>query len=189
MTKKIITIITFLLLSGCIETVVVATVATGFYVASDENITLFEKDKDSRIKSIIEKSFKIENNQKEYKNIDVKVYNGKVMLTGYVKDDKYKKIAVNKANSILDKTTSIDEILVIKNGTTTSIKDSMISSQISLKLKFSDTINSDNYRYNVVNGIVYILGEVKNVKESTETTQLISKIKGVEKVISYIIVS
>jgi len=186
MNKTFFAIFLTLVLSGCVETIVVGTVATGAYVASDSNVTIIDKDKDSKIKLIVEKSFKIEEEPKEYKYINVKVYNGRVMLTGYVKDEKYKKIAVNKSNAILGDGSTIDEILVVKNGSISSVNDSMISAQISLKLRFAKDINTSHYRYNVVDGVVYILGESNDPSEIARTTKILSEVRGVEKVITYI---
>ena len=69
------------------------------------------------------------------------------------------------------------------------INDSFISSQVSLKMKATNGIISGNYKYNVVDGIVFIIGKAENKKEMQKTTDLISRIKGVKKVVSYIVVA
>ena len=176
------------LLNGCVETVVVGTVAVGAVVLSDGSV--FDLSQDSRIEASIKKSFKDDNGGDGYKNIDISVYNSKVMLTGYVNDSAYKTRAVQKARGTKPGIQVIDEIMIFAPSYKTGlINDSFISSQISLKMKATNGIISGNYKYNVVDGIVFIIGKAENKKEMQKTTDLISRIKGVKKVVSYIVVA
>ena len=176
------------LLSGCVETVVVGTVAVGAVVLSDGSV--FDLSQDSRIEASIKKSFKDDNGGDGYKNIDISVYNSKVMLTGYVNDSTYKTRAVQKARGTKPGIQVIDEIMIFAPSYKTGlINDSFISSQVSLKMKATNGIISGNYKYNVVDGIVFIIGKAENKKEMQKTTDLISRIKGVKKVVSYIVVA
>ena len=176
------------LLNGCVETVVVGTVAVGAVVLSDGSV--FDLSQDSRIEASIKKSFKDDNGGDGYKNIDISVYNSKVMLTGYVNDSTYKTRAVQKARGTKPGIQVIDEIMIFAPSYKTGlINDSFISSQVSLKMKATNGIISGNYKYNVVDGIVFIIGKAENKKEMQKTTDLISRIKGVKKVVSYIVVA
>ena len=67
-----------------------------------------------------------------------------------------------------------------------STSDSFISNQISLKIKTSKNIKSSNYKYDVVDGNVFILGVAKDKKEFDEVCDIVRRIKGVNKVITYI---
>ena len=176
------------LLNGCVETVVVGTVAVGAVVLSDGSV--FDLSQDSRIEVSIKKSFKDDNGGDGYKNIDISVYNSKVMLTGYVNDSTYKTRAVQKARGTKPGIQVIDEIMIFAPSYKTGlINDSFISSQVSLKMKATNGIISSNYKYNVVDGIVFIIGKAEDKKEMQKTTDLISRIKGVKKVVSYIVVA
>ena len=175
-------------MNGCVETVVVGTVAVGAVVLSDGSV--FDLSQDSRIEVSIKKSFKDDNGGDGYKNIDISVYNSKVMLTGYVNDSTYKTRAVQKARGTKPGIQVIDEIMIFAPSYKTGlINDSFISSQVSLKMKATNGIISGNYKYNVVDGIVFIIGKAEDKKEMQKTTDLISRIKGVKKVVSYIVVA
>lgn len=170
-------------LTGCVETVVVGTVATGAYVMSDGSI--FDTNQDSRIESAIEDTLNENNNLKK---INVNSFDGRVLLTGYVRNsESYKKTAVTTARATRPGIEVIDEIIVISdNYSVGSVADSMISSQIYMKLKATSGVTSGNYKYDVVDGVVYIIGKASNKEELQITTNLISKIKGVKQVVSYI---
>lgn len=175
-------------LSGCVETVVVGTVAVGAVMLSDGSV--FDLSQDSRIETSVRKSFKQDNDKDGYKHININVYNGKVMLTGYVNDSIYKARAVQKARGTKPGIEVIDEIMIFAPSYNAgSINDSFISSQISLKMKATNGIVSGNYEYNVVDGMVFIIGKAENRQELQKVTDLISRIKGVKKVISYIVVA
>lgn len=176
------------LLNSCVETIVVGTVTAGAVILSDGSI--FDLSQDSRIKTSIKRSFKDDVERESYENINVNVYSGKVMLTGYVNNRTYKNKAVKKVKSIKPEIEVIDEIMVFSsNYKVNPISDSFISTQISLKLKTAKDVTSWNYEYDVVDGIVYIIGMAKNKDELKKATDVISRIKGVKKVISYILIA
>ena len=173
-----------IVLVSCVETVVVGTVVGGAIILNDGSI--FDLSQDSRIKSSIVKSLKEDNND-NYKHISVNVFNGRVMLTGYVNNSVYKVKAVNEARAIKEDVEVLDEIMVLNpNYKLSSTSDSFISNQISLKIKTSKKIKSSNYKYDVVDGNVFILGVAKDKKEFDEVCDIVRRIKGVNKVITYI---
>lgn len=173
-----------IVLVSCVETVVVGTVVGGAIILNDGSI--FDLSQDSRIKSSIVKSLKEDNND-NYKHISVNVFNGRVMLTGYVNNSVYKVKAVNEARAIKEDVEVLDEIMVLNpNYKLSSTSDSFISNQISLKIKTSKNIKSSNYKYDVVDGNVFILGVAKDKKEFDEVCDIVRRIKGVNKVITYI---
>ncbi|MDR2527021.1 MAG: BON domain-containing protein [Rickettsiales bacterium] len=183
--NKILILILFLLTS-CVETVVVGTIVTGSAIVQSRKPS-YRKDIDEDIKIAISKSFLVEDDKEFYKNIRVNVFESRIMLTGYVKDEKYKKNAVKKAITIKNGAEIIDEILIIPtNNISSETADSLVSKQIWIKLKVTDGINSSNYEYEVVDGVVYIIGKSEDKKELIKTTNTIARVKGVNKVISYI---
>ena len=183
MPLKILILFFTVFLTGCVETVVVGTVATGAYVMSDGSI--FDTSQDSRIESSIEDTFKENDN---LKNINVNSFNGRVLLTGYVRNNEsYKKAAVTTARATRPGIEVIDEIIVISdNYSIGSVADSMISSQIYMKLKATSGVTSGNYKYDVVDGVVYIIGKASTKAELQTVANTISQIKGVKKVVSYV---
>jgi len=175
-------------LSGCVETVVVGTVAAGAVVLSDGSV--FDLSQDSRIETAVKKSLRDGADKDEYKHINAIAYNGRVMLTGYVNDSAYKVKALQKARSVRPGIEVFNEVMVFApNYKTNPVNDSFISSQISLKLKATDGITSGNYEYDVVDGTVFIIGMAESKGELQKVVDLISRIKGVKMVISYIFVA
>ena len=171
-------------LASCVETVVVGTAVVGTMVLADGSVV--DLSQDGRIKSSVVKTLKEEKDD-GYKNIEVNVFNAKIMLTGYVNDPSYKSKAVRKARSTKQDIEIIEEIMVFNhNYKPNSINDSWISSQISIKMKATRGIKSGNYEYNVLDGVVFIIGAAKNKDEIKKVADLVSKVKGVRKVVSYI---
>ena len=180
---KIFTLLIVIFLTGCVETVVVGTVATGAYVMTDGSI--FDASQDSRIESSIKDTFKENDN---LKNINVNSFNGRVLLTGYIRNNEaYKKTAVTTARATRPGIEVIDEIIIISsNYNVSTFSDSMISSQIYMKLKATSGVTSGNYKYDVVDGVVYIIGKASTKSELQTVANTISQIKGVKQVISYV---
>jgi osmotically-inducible protein OsmY len=183
--KKIIIFTLCFFINGCVEAVIGGTVATVTLVSKNKNIS--EIKDDSNLKILILNSFDAEKNDKNYKNIDVIVYKERVMLTGYVYNKRNKKLAVAKAIAVRDGIEIIDEIIVMSNEFNVSkTKDVFINSQIAIKLKLERGITSTNYNYNVVGGVVFVIGEAKTENEMKVVTTIMSEVKGVNKVVSYI---
>lgn len=189
MIKKIFSLLLiFVSLSGCIETVVVGTVAAGAIILSDGSI--FDVSQDSRLETAVEKAIKSGEDKKDYKNIDVNAFNGKVLLTGYVRNNSYKINAIQRAKSVKENFEIIDEIMVFgPDYKISSVSDSLISKQITLHLKGTKGVISGNYEYNVVDGNVYIMGIAQNQEELKKVIDITSTVKGVKKVVSYIVVT
>ncbi len=177
----------FIFLTGCVEAIVVGTIATGAYVVSDGDF--FDFTEDSKIKSSIEEKFKNSSNAKNLENINIEVISQRVLLTGYVNNSQYKTLATREARSVKLGIEVIDEISILGSGASLpTMNDSFIETQVSLKLKATSGIKSGNYKYDVVNGRVFIIGTSLSNEELRKTTSIISQIKGVKEVISYIVV-
>lgn len=175
-------------LSSCVETVVVGTVATGAAVMSDGSI--FDLSQDARIRRAVRKGFKADGDGDNYKTIDINVFNSDIMLSGYVRDSQYKQLAVQKAKATKPDVSVIDEIVVF--GPTykvSDVSDAFISKQITMKLKAAKGVKSGNYEYNVSDGVVYIMGIAQNQKEFKKVIEIASTVKGVKRVVSYIVLS
>ena len=146
-------------LNSCVETVVVGTVVGSAIVLSDG--TIFDLSQDSRIESSVRKILKKSENKNKYKHINVDVFNGKILLTGYVESADLKSKVVSNANSISNEAVVIDEIMVF----------------------------NQNYKYRVVDGIVFVIGKAENRNELNKVLDVMSRVKGVREVVDYVIVS
>lgn len=191
--KKIFTLsFAMLILSSCVETVVVGTVAAGAYVAGNKNksITASKKNNyilDSTETMSLKDYLKNNPNKKGLKNVNVNVFEKRIMLTGYVNNSNLKTLVGGIAKSKKPNNEIINEIMVFdKDYNVSGFRDSVISFRISWKLKVASEINSNNYKYDVVDGNVFIIGLASDKEELQKTANIISQINGVKKVVSYI---
>ena len=181
-----------LILSSCVETVVVGTVAAGAYVAGNRNKSITTSKKNNYILDGTETTslkdyLKNNPNKKGLKNVNVNVFEKIIMLTGYVNNSNLKTLVGGIAKSKKPNNEIINEIMVFDNDyNVSSFRDSVISFRISWKLKGASEIHSNNYKYDVVDGNVFIIGLASDKEELKKTTNIISQINGVKKVISYI---
>lgn len=181
-----------LVLSSCVETVVVGTVAAGAYIAGNRNksTTVSKKNNytlDSTETMSLKDYLKNNPNKKGLKNINVNVFEERIMLTGYVNNSNLKTLVGGIAKSKKPKNEIINEIMVFdKDYNVSGFRDSVISFRISWKLKSDSEINSNNYKYDVVDGNVFIIGLASDKEELQKTANIISQINGVKKVVSYI---
>ena len=181
-----------LILSSCVETVVVGTVAAGAYVAGNRNKSITTSKKNNYILDGTEtmslKDYLKNNpNKKGLKNVNVNVFEKIIMLTGYVNNSNLKTLVGGIAKSKKPNNEIINEIMVFDNDyNVSSFRDSVISFRISWKLKGASEIHSNNYKYDVVDGNVFIIGLASDKEELKKTTNIISQINGVKKVVSYI---
>ena len=183
---------TILILSSCVETVVVGTVAAGAYVAGNRNKSITTSKKNNYILDNTEtmslKDYLKNNpNKKGLKNVNVNVFEKIIMLTGHVNNSNLKTLVGGIAKSKKPNNEIINEIMVFDNDyNVSSFRDSVISFRISWKLKGASEIHSNNYKYDVVDGNVFIIGLASDKEELKKTTNIISQINGVKKVVSYI---
>ena len=144
-----------LILSSCVETVVVGTVAAGAYVAGNRNKSITTSKKNNYILDGTEtmslKDYLKNNpNKKGLKNVNVNVFEKIIMLTGYVNNSNLKTLVGGIAKSKKPNNEIINEIMVFDNDyNVSSFRDSVISFRISWKLKGASEIHSNNYKYDV----------------------------------------
>ena len=145
------------------------------------------------IKGTFIKLFKIDNDSKEYLNINILVFKDRILLTGYVNNAKYKKIALNRISAIDKDHEILDEIVVLNSDKKISamypvsgFNDYIILKRVNIRLKKIENFNPNNFRYDVVNSVVFIMGDADNKAQMDKITDTISRTLGVKKVINYI---
>ena len=122
-------------------------------------------------------------------NVTVNVVEGRVMLTGRVEEERYKERAEKFTWGIKDVKEVINEIQVMSKarGGKEGQNDLWIQKQIQAKLLFEKDVRSANYDVDVTNGIAYVLGIAGNEEELETILTVISRVKGVKKVINHVI--
>lgn len=189
-----------MLMPACVETVVVGTIAGSVAVVNmndqehqhkknSKNDEDYKKQQEAEknTKKTIKKLFKIDNDSKEYLNINILVFKDRILLTGYVNNAKYKKIALNRISAIDKDHEILDEIVVLNSDKKISgFNDYMILKRVNIRLKKIENFNPNNFRYDVVNSVVFIMGDADNKAQMDKITDTISRTLGVKKVINYI---
>lgn len=120
-------------------------------------------------------------------NVEVKVVEGRVLLTGNVDRAETQIEAVRLAWQVDNVREVINEIqLSDKAGFLNYAQDVWISAQIRSRLLFEKYIRSINYSVITVNQVVYIMGIAQNQEELNRVTYVASTTQYVTKVVSYV---
>ena len=121
-------------------------------------------------------------------NVEIEVVEGRVLLTGSVKKSNHRLDAIKLAWKVLGVREVINEIdATEKGGIKQYLIDVKIKTQIRYKVIADKEISSINYNFEVVNGIVYIIGIAENKKELKKIVGHANTIGGVLKVVSHAI--
>jgi len=150
-------------LSGCAGTVVGAGAVVGAAAYQERGIEGFARD--LKIKArVLELWFQHEHTLGARVGLDV--YEGRVLLTGVVREERTRADAVRlawKAEEVVD---VINEIEVAESGGAEALaRDTWITTQLVAKLTFDQDVHAVNYEVETVNGVVYLIGIARDQAE------------------------
>ncbi len=149
-------------LSGC-GVVVGVGAATGIAAYQDRGVEGAAEDLRIEIR-ILDKW--LEKDSSMVRKIGMEVYNSRVLLTGYAKDEKMRAEAVRLTWQAAGVKQVLNEIQLDSDKRETSLaRDSWITTQLKSKITFDQNIYAVNYFIETVNGIVYLLGVAQNKNE------------------------
>jgi len=118
--------------------------------------------------------------------VDVEVADRFVLLSGRVPSEQDKA----EAERIAWTTKSIDEVanelVVERRDLGRDINDRWITEQIRARLVANSDVKGVNYNVQVYNGVVYMLGFARSDEELRDAAETASRVKGVQKVVSYV---
>jgi len=121
------------------------------------------------------------------KEIGVDVYEGRVLLTGWVDSEVTRADAVRlawKADGVLD---VINEIRVNTDGTLLdTARDAWISTQLETQLTFDEKVFAINYTIETVGGTVYLMGIAQNDAELARVQNHARNISYVKHIVSHV---
>jgi osmotically-inducible protein OsmY len=126
-------------------------------------------------------------------SVNITVNEGRVLLTGIVREANKKQLASNLAWQISNVKEVIDEIQLFEGKTlrprdfSKSLLDYLITSEIEMKLLFAQNIASENYKITTVNKTVYLIGVAQDKEESQKVLNIAAKISGVKKVVNHVV--
>jgi osmotically-inducible protein OsmY len=120
-------------------------------------------------------------------NVDIRVNEGRVLLTGNVNKPETSVEAVRVAWTVDGVKEVINELQVNdKSGLWDYAKDVWIEQQIRTRALFAKDVRSVNYSVQVVNATVYLMGIAQDQAELDRMTYIARTTKGVQKVISHV---
>ena len=123
-----------------------------------------------------------------FKGINLKVYEGRVLLVGCVTNSKYKKEIEDMTWLVRGVKEVINNVVICEETPPFSFEDSLILAQLKSKLFLKRKLQLINCKALVYQGFIYMLGIGQTQKEIDEILEIASKIPGVQRVKSYILV-
>jgi osmotically-inducible protein OsmY len=176
-----------LCLGGCPMAIVGGLAAAGGagYAANQERGMSGAVD-DFTVKTNIQNAW-IKANPNMQADLNVTVYEGRVLLTGSTPNPEMRAQAVQIARGVSGVKTVYDEIEVGPPETAmNSMKDTWITSRIKSDFVFDGKIRSVNYTVQTVNRSVYLIGSARSQQELDQATSLARNTADVKRVVSYV---
>lgn len=182
------TLSSFLILaltSACVPVAAVSTTVVGTTLAEERSAG--DKVDDTVIKVKIMEKLAQSKRTHMFTNITAIVHEGRVLLTGSVPSIENKEEAVEITWKVHGVREVINEIEPENYTAGDYANDVMIASMIRSKVLVAENVRSINYKIEVNNGIVYILGVAQTQEEMDKVVNLASETKGAKKVVSHVV--
>jgi len=171
-------------LAGCVETAVGAGAMTATAAAEERGIG--GSARDLRIRAEINALW-LDRDLEMYRNADITVREGRVLLTGIVATPKARLDAVRLAWQPDGVREVINEIRVGKTtGLGTDARDSLITAELRSRLVFDKKIQAINYAIETVDGVIYLMGIAQNQAELRRVRNHARGIGYVRRIVSYV---
>lgn len=172
------------LLQNCAPLLIGGATATGVTVAQERSVG--NAIDDTAIWAAIKNSYMQEDMKALMTGVNVKVNEGRVLLTGKVNTPETRVTAVRLAWQPEGVKEVIDEVVVTdKDSVADYAHDTWVTTQVKSKLLFNRDISSINYSVETVNGVVYLIGVARSQEELEAVTTIASTVRGVKRVISH----
>ncbi len=185
--KKIIFVaIICLFTNACAVATTVVDVGNAVSTTFSSSRSFKEQMLDHKIKAQIIDEF-VEQDADFISNLSVTVYNRKVLLTGLLPSIDKVADAVKSAWSAPEVEQVINNIIIdIDPSLNDASKDAYLRNRVARKLLFTSQISSSNYKFKVVNRVLYIIGEYQNEQEKAILDYSLKQVDGIKKIVSYI---
>jgi osmotically-inducible protein OsmY len=174
-----------LLLEGCVPVVVGGAAAGAGYVAGQERSPL-QQAKDTAIHAqVVDRWQRFSGDMAS--GLDCSVFDGKVLVTGTVKNPEWRVDAVRLAWQV-DGVKEVHSEAQVSDATSLSddARDTWITTRLRSALTFDPNIRSLNYTIETVNGVVYLIGSARTQNEIDRVTNHARNIPNVRKVVTYV---
>ena len=173
-----------LALPGCAGTVIGAGATAGTAAMEERGISGVADDTAIRLRL---NAIYSSDDERLWRKIGIKVYRGRVLLTGTLDTTDMQTRAVRLAWQAEGVTEVINEIEVTTSGGLVGYgKDTWISAQLKSRLLFDKKILSIYYSFNTVRGKIFLIGLAQNREELDRVINHARSIDYVQKVVSYV---
>lgn len=123
-----------------------------------------------------------------YRQLNLQVWEGRVLLTGVIGSEEWRAEAVKRAWQAKGVKEVIDETVVDKSGSTGSFaRDQWITAQLKSKLLFEKNVFSVNYSFETVRGVIYMLGVAQDQQELEIVLNYARNIEYVQRVVNHVL--
>jgi len=173
---------------GCSPVGVLATGGTSAMVVAEGDRSLGSVVDDATIKlNISHKFLGSENNL--FINVNTKIIEGRVLLTGIVESQKIRIEAVKMVWEVEGVQEVINEVEV---GDSTTIKeyanDLWINTQIKAQAAKTIGLRSLTYNFETIRGKVYVAGITSRPEQLDSLIETIKDVKGVKEIVNYVVI-
>ncbi len=170
--------------TGCIPVMLGGGVAAGGYAALRDK-KVGDSLNDSKI-DITMKNRLYKINHKLQSDVSAVADHGCVLLTGVVSDPEWVNIAEREAWAIDGVVEVNNHITVGEYSATQLAKDDYLTTACKTALLCDKNIRSVNYKIKTCDSVVYVLGIARTEEELKLALNIVQKVKGVKKVVSYV---
>jgi osmotically-inducible protein OsmY len=171
------------MLNGCGSVVVGSAASLG--VAAMEERPLKVHAKDTAIATKIRYNL-VEAGEKFITSVGVEVYEGKVLITGVVRNEEMRAQALKLIWKTVGVKDVYNELQIGDSGIRNIAKDVWVTAQLQSKITFDKDILAINYSIETVNGTVYLIGIAKNQLEVDRVIAHARSLGYVNRVISHV---
>ncbi len=172
-----------LLLSGCAPAAIGGIGAIGLCSVDERGVDGVAKDQ--AIRAAL--NFEMEKKLSDFSDVELTVYNGRVLLTGVANTPQIKAQAVNIARNTKGVRDVIDGINVEgEDGFAEYTRDGWITTKLKASLYPEDDVVAPNYVIRTFDKVIYIFGTAQNQEEMDRVLYLAHDITGVRRVVNLI---
>jgi osmotically-inducible protein OsmY len=123
----------------------------------------------------------------DYSDVDLTIFDGRLMLTGTMRSDEGHRKLVDNAQRASGVKEVIDEILIAdKTSFGQGLEDTRIDQTVRAKLLTADNVTNSNYKMSVSQGVVYLLGVARDEEELNRALNAARSTSGVSSVVSHV---
>lgn len=124
----------------------------------------------------------------DYSDVDLTMYEGRLLLTGSMRTETGRKKLVESAWKADGVTQVIDEIVISEHTSFgQGLEDTRIDQSIRARFLTAGDIRNANYKIAVSDGVVYLLGVARDEDELNGALEIARTMSGVKAVVSHVL--